>query len=329
MFSGQTAIDYLAEQALRFDTSASSHWRKYHSEFKFTGQAFSGLQGFGGLAKQPTGLRLWFMTLLQRRFRHFGNVYTKFNTIDALAREMTRKQQRSYDLDVLRQTLTLSFLHASAPGKLTENTTCCVIGDGFASMSTLMLASKSAGQVVLVNLTKTLLVDLWYLKLWMGAEDFESSVDLVVDEAGLGQALEKSRHQAHSARQRIIAIQASDHQLMQYCPIDVVVNIASMQEMDPPVVAGYFEDLRTIARKRELLFYCCNRVEKRLPDGVVTRFADWPWLTDDQILVDGLCPWHQYYYSKWPPFYRLYDGPIRHRLVNFHANIPKTNEKNI
>ena len=314
MFSGLAAIDYLAVEATKDDPSASSHWQKYHSEFKFNGQEFAGLQGFGGRAKQPTGPRLWFSRFLQRRFRYFGDGYAKFNTLDSLARDITAKQRRAYDLDVLRQALTISFLHESVPGKFTENATCCVIGDGFASMSALLLASKSAGRIVLVNLTKTLLVDLWYLKLWMGAEKFEATVDLVVDEAGLAQALKKPLLRAEGAAQ-IIAVQASDHELVRSCPIEVVINIASMQEMDPPVVEAYFDDMRAIARERELLFYCCNREEKSLPDGTVTRFADYPWLPDDKVLVDDLCPWHQFFYSTRSPFYRPYDGPIRHRLV--------------
>lgn len=319
MYSGQAAIDYLATAATKNDPAASSHWQKYHSKFKFTGQNFEGLQGFGGREKQAQGLHLWFLKLLQRRFRRFGDAYAKFIDVDMLASGVVSKQRRVYDLDVLRQALTISFLHSSSPGKFTQNTTCCVIGDGFASLSTLLLASKSAGRVVLVNLTKTLLVDLWYLKLWMGAEKFETSVDLVVDAAGLARALEQSKSRADGAQQ-IIAIQASDHKLLQNCPVDVVLNIASMQEMDPPVVEAYFDDMRAIAIKRDLLFYCCNREEKKLPDGTVTRFADYPWRDDDQILVDGLCAWHQYYYSIRPPFYRPYDGPHMHRLVTFHAN---------
>lgn len=314
MLSGQAAIDYLAAEAVKDDPGASSHWQKYHSDFKFTGREFAGLQGFGGNGKQLTGLRLWLSRLLQRRFRRFGDAHAKFDAIDALAGEVTSTQGRAYDLDVLRQALTISFLHARVPGKLNENATCCVIGDGFASMSTLLLASKSAGRVVLVNLTKTLLVDLWYLKLWMGSEKFETSVDLVVDEAGLARALETPPSEVRG-RMQVIAIEASNHQLMQSCPIDIVINIASMQEMNPPVVAAYFDDMRAIARERDLLFYCCNRQEKKLPDGVVTTFADYPWHADDQILVDDLCPWTQYYYSTRPPFYRSYDGPFMHRLL--------------
>jgi len=202
------------------------------------------------------------------------------------------------------------------------NTTCCVLGDGFASMSSLLLASKSAGRIVLVNLTKTLLVDLWYLKLWMGSEKFENCVDLVVDEAGLYQSLEKPLVWPDGSAQ-VIAVQASDHQLLQKCPIDVFINIASMQEMDPPVVKAYFDDMRAVAVNRHLLFYCCNRQEKLLPDGTVSRFADYPWRRDDQVLVDGPCPWHQYYYLMWPPFFKPYDGLHIHRLVTLSPLTPR------
>lgn len=318
MFFGQAAIDYLALEATKDDPSASSHWKKYHSEFKFSGNEFSGLNGFGGRTKMTLGPRLMVLMLLQRRFRRFGDNFSIFNAIDACARTVTEAQRRAYDLDVLRQVLTIAFLHTNAPSQLHEKSSICVIGDGFASMTALLLASKSAGRVFLVNLTKTLLVDLWYLKLWMGEKNFQTSVELVTDEAGLEKALARRPSVDHCTGQ-VIAIQASDHELLQGCPADVVVNIASMQEMDPPVIEAYFDDMRAISCKKDLLFYCCNRKEKQLPDGAVTKFDQYPWRGDDEIIVDGLCPWHQYYYSTRPPFYRPYDGPHIHRLVKFHS----------
>jgi hypothetical protein len=314
MFSGQAGIDYLATESIKHDPASSSHWQKYHSEFSFNGREFSGVQGFGGMAKRPTGLRLWIHRLLLQRFRHFADAYPQFDAIDTLADELTSRQDRNYDLDVLRQLLTLSFLISRLPNKLNLHTTCCVIGDGFASMSSLLLASKSAGRIVLVNLTKTLLVDLWYLKLYLGPKKFENCVDLVVDQAGLAKALEKPLIRPDGSKQ-VIAVQASDHQLLQKCPIDVVINIASMQEMDPPIVKAYFDDMRAVAVNRDLIFFCCNRQAKQLPDGTVSRFEDYPWHQDDQVLVDGPCPWHQFYYSIRPPFYKPYDGPHMHRLV--------------
>lgn len=313
IYSGQKAIDYLAVGLGSADPEESSHWRKYHAAFRFSGDGFQGLQGFGGCGNPHKGLRLVIHRLLQRRYRRMGSAFAAFAIIDKLGNEMTAREGRAYDLDVLRQALTLAFLNHTLPNAFSPVATVCVIGDGFASMATLLLASRSAGRIVLVNLTKTLLVDLWYLRLWMGADAFESQVDLVTDAEGLHRALASPID--HVTEQRVVAIQAMHHALLKDCPIDFVFNIASMQEMDPPVIEAYFDDLRAIAAGRAVTFYCCNREEKTLPDGTVTRFAAYPWNEDDRIVVDELCPWHQFYYTLLPPFFRPYDGPIRHRLV--------------
>ena len=316
MYSGQTAIDFLATEISKEDSGSSSHWQNYHSEFLFLGNGFEGLRGFGGYDKPYRGLRLLLHRLFQRPFRRMGAAFQKFNAIDRLSMEVATCEERASDLDVLRQALTLSYLHERVPNLLTPKTISCVIGDGFATMTTLLLESSSAGQVIMINLTKTLLVDLWYLKLWMGTEVFESSVDLVTDEASLSKALAKPL--TNEAGGRVIAIQASNHELLRNCPVDLALNIASMQEMNPPVTAAYFDDLRVIASRRDLTFYCCNRVEKTLPDGTVSKFNEYPWQASDRVLVDELCPWHQKYYTIRPPFYRPYDAPHRHRLVTFY-----------
>ena len=156
-----------------------------------------------------------------------------------------------------------------------------------------------------------MLVDLWYLKLWMGEEVFDSNVVVVTIEAGLASALAKPIPEGG----QVIAIQAEDHELLRLCPVGLTLNIASMQEMNPPIIKAYFDDMRAIASNQQLIFYCCNREEKILPDGTVTKFNEYPWRANDQILIDELCPWHQRYYSFIPPFYRPFDGSIRHRLV--------------
>ena len=315
MYSGQAAIDFLSTEISKEDLAASSYWQKHHSKFRFLGNGFEGLILLGGNEKPHRGLRLLLNRLLQRPFRRMGVAFRKFNDIDRISKKVAICQDRASDLDVLRQVLTLSYLHDRVPSLLTSKNTSCVIGDGFATMTALQLASRSAGRVILINLTKTLLVDLWYLKLWMGTEIFESSVDLVTDEASLSQALAKPIINETSGN--VIAIQASNHELLRNCPIDIVLNIASMQEMNPPVIAAYFDHFRTIASRRRLVFYCCNREEKKLPDGTVIKFNEYPWNANDDILDDNLCPWYQKYYKLRPPFFHSYNGPIRHRLVNF------------
>ena len=60
-----------------------------------------------------------------------------------------------------------------------------IIGDGFGSLTSILLASKLSRQVILVNLTKTLLVDLLYLKKWMGDNLFNKSTVLIDSEVDI------------------------------------------------------------------------------------------------------------------------------------------------
>ena len=178
-----------------------------------------------------------------------------------------------------------------------------VIGDGFGMFSALMLAAVPGLRVVIVNLKKTLFVDLLYL----GKAVDPAAIGLVTGKTGLDLAISDPSIRA-------IAIRADDSRLLRYLPAKLVVNIASMREMEPPVIDGYFNALRAMPSE-QVVFYCCNREEKILPDGTTVRFADYPWRPADRIIDDGLCPWHQRYYSWRPPFFHPYDGPTRHRLA--------------
>ena len=272
IYSGSKAIDFLAEASTKTDPVASSHWRKYHSEFQFKDDKFQGLRGFGGNSKPYRGLRKFWHRVNQHSFRRMGRCFKHFNRIDNLASSITTKQDRAYDLDVLRQSLSLAYFFEQLDAmNLPSKPMACVIGDGFATMTSLMISSEFAKTVVLVNLTKTLLVDLWYLKTWMDEELFESSIDLVDNQESLLNLL--SRKESDSVNSSsVVAIQANNHELLQQLPIDFAVNIVSMQEMNPSVIADYFLDLHTISSHRNIYFYCCNREVKKLPDGTITQF---------------------------------------------------------
>ena len=310
IYKGFGAVDYLSTQLFEEDPGESSHWRKYHSAFEFSGDGFHGLQGFGGTGARWHNL---FHRILQHPFRKMGERFTQFKNVDKTANKITGLQGRAYDIDVLRQTLTVALLKETIPAVLNSSSMGCVIGDGFASTTSILIETHSAECVVVVNLTKTLLVDLWFLKRLMGDNNFDSQVRLVTDEKSLIKLLEEQS--STISKVKIIAIQAKDQNLIKTCPINYAINIASMQEMDPPVINEYFKDLRSTAVNNEIYFYCANREEKTLPGGTLTRFNDYPWSKEDEIKVDELCPWHQLTYSYKPPFYRPFDGPIRHRLV--------------
>ncbi len=98
----------------------------------------------------------------------------------------------------------------------------------------------------------------------------------------------------------------------------LINNLKSDENVTSSHWKNIIEISRLILMDQLIYFYCCNREEKKLPDGTVISFKKYPWKEHDEVLIDDLCPWHQEYYAFKPPFYRRYDGPIRHRLVKLN-----------
>lgn len=106
--------------------------------------------------------------------------------------------------------------------------------------------------------------------------------------------------------------------------IDIAINIASMQEMNPDMISKYFS---LLSERKTKLFYCCNRLEKILPDVTPARIFEFPWKKEDTFIVDEVCPWHKFFvgriggtnvrlFNTLPiPFLRKYDGVHLHRLA--------------
>ena len=113
---------------------------------------------------------------------------------------------------------------------------------------------------------------------------------------------------------QLVFIEAENYSLLENLEVDLFINIASMQEMNPEVIDKYFKYMRS-SKKSPCYFYCCNRLEKELPDGSIIKFINYPWKNNDDVLIDELCPWYKKYPSLKPPFFRKYDGPIQHRLI--------------
>ena len=307
VFFGKKIVEYLSLEVNKKDNSSSSYWDAQHENFDFSDGSFSGTGPIGSYRKRSKIVN-FVHRIFQYKFLRMGGKFSEFKNIDLLAKEITKRQGRVYDLDVMRHTLSISFIehHCKSLPQVNKRT-ACVIGDGYAIATCLLLGSE-VNKVILVNLTKTLLVDIHFLKLWLGEERFESTVSLVTNQQDLS-------HCINDEDNRVIVIEAKNQELIKYCNIDLAVNIASMQEMNPQVINQYFKDLKDVKNK-ELYFYCCNRDEKFLPDGTIVRFSDYPW-GDATITVDEPCPWYKDYYSKYPPFFHAYDGHIRHRIVKF------------
>lgn len=303
MYWNSDAIAYLAGKLEEKEQGASVHWLEMHRTFQYQDGRLNGLRGFGGFIPRASMLRRMGHWLMQRPYRRMAKSFSQFRQMDALADMLAGTQGRIYDLDMLRQAITLAFLREMLPGCLSPGSTLLVIGDGFGTLSSLALMAESRLRVVLVNLTKTLLADLVFIQRGL------PSVKIA-----LPTTLDSMRCAVSDGEASVIAVRADDYHYIREIKIDMAVNIASMQEMNPSTIAGYFAALRESAGG-DYFFYCCNREEKVFSDGTTVRFADYPWTREDSVLVDELCPWHQQYYTLSPPRYLPYDGPIRHRLI--------------
>lgn len=293
------------------DPASSSHWNHFHAEFSSEGQGsrLNGLRGFGSLTKRSAVRRAAHRVMLAP-YRRFIPDRQDFSANLRLLREIAQRQDRTLDLDMYRQAVTLTHIAQRVPASRESDSFWAVIGDGFGVLAALILLRHSNSRVALFNLDRTLLVDLVFLRKVLGKE-FDRTASLV----RTGNELQSALSNSNDHMPRLIAVRAQDQRFLGDLPVDVVTNIASMQEMRSVDINGYFNEMRRVAAKRQVHFYCCNREEKELPDGSVIRFADYPWSADDEVLFDEACPWHQHYYSFGPPSYRRYDGPHRHRLI--------------
>ncbi len=305
MMINQAAINKLHEECKISEKGISSYWIELLSGFEFKDGQFYGRglpEGEGGDGK--TIIHRIAHYILQTPFRLQGKRFPEFKKILKTARNIHKRRNNKMQLGTLRQVIALACLEQYVKvSKLTDP--IVIIGDGFGSLASLILSHfpNLEAKVVIINLTPNLLIDAVFIN---------KSVP------NLNIALVKSAVEYSNALEdkviRAVLIQADNAELISHEKIGLVINIASMQEMNQEIIREYFAFIRT-SKNSVTYFYCDNRVEKTLPDGTILNFFKYPWHPQDKIYIDELCPWHQYHYSFRPPFYFPYDGPHQHRLV--------------
>lgn len=317
MFKGQESLEFLLEQVSKDDPAASSHWQKYHTNFQVNNGNIEGIEGFGSNDSRYTGIRYILHLILQLRYKLWVlkswqrlSVFLKLNSLN---KKILKRQNKGYSLDCLRQTFSLTLLITCRQNIFSQRSTVWVIGDGFASMTNLIYESNSCENIVLVNLSKTLLVDLVHIKKNLSTKEFNNNVYLVTEKDSLSDI----SNLLISNNKKIILLEAKNHILLNHFTSNLVINIASMQEMNNEVIEEYFDHIHN---NKNVYFYCCNREKKVLPDGTITEIKNYPWRENDMVILDELCPWHQKYYTFRFPFYKKYDGPIRHQLRKMNTN---------
>lgn len=299
----------------------SSHWQYHSQTFRLR------LDADGAIAElHGEGKGTWLWSRPQRRLldqacigSHFLHIPHRLDVLRLLrtAGGVCRSMGLHPTLDVFRQVCTLALLRRYLPASAgLGRLNVMFIGDGYGVLAALVKAVIPNSTAVMVDIGKTLLFQAHYCQ-----RAHPASIHAFVDEVtDLPQA-----DFVYCPAERLAALERFE--------FDAAVSIASMQEMNEPTVTRYFTFLRQHLRPTNL-FYCCNRERKELLGGEVSEFIRYPWRADDIALVDGYCPWHQYFFAsrraqRGPkvfgvrmPLIGYYDGPIRHRLARLAVASP-------
>ncbi len=297
----RAALEALEASVHRPEAGRSAYWEHGVTTFDVAADGTTTGSSVLGMVSRKTGpLHTAAHWLLQAPYRRMAADFPAYRDCERLGRVIAGRQGRQFTYDILRQALSLALIRAHVS---LEGPGCnLVIGDGYGVMAALLALAAPHRPVITVNLTKPLLLDLVSLR--RAVPDLQ--VALVEDAADMKEALSRPGG--------VIAVRADDAAIVKNAPVALAVNIVSMQEMAPETIAGYFDALRANPAP-ETAFYCCNKVEKRLEDGTVTRFEDYPWRAADRVLADEICPWSMVIYSRRPPFWHRRTNPIRHRLA--------------
>ncbi len=300
MLMNDDAVRYLVAHADDDEASTSDYWREHKPLFRINEDGtFEGNSVLGNVGESRSLFHALKHRIFQLPMKRLARQYTPLKECEKIGRTVARRRDQQFTYDSLRHVFTLALIRHHREDVL-RSSTSLVIGDGFGMMASLLLECHPSNRVLVVNLTKSLALDLAYLQRAFP----EAQAALVVDRDSMQAALENSEI-------RIIAVQADNAHLLVQAPIQLAVNIVSMQEMDLPVIRGYFDVLRQNPSP-STLFYCCNRRFK------TSNFEEYPWRDDDGILEEGICEWSQQYYSSKPPFMhkREYGKKVvMHRLV--------------
>ena len=215
---------------------------------------------------------------------------------------MIDSTQRLLSFDSCKQIVALSRIIGALKtlNKANALNRVCIIGDGHGFMSSLIKEVVPTAKVYCVNLGKQLLFDTHFTGLSHPSKHVRLTKNFDANETFDFEFIEAERFQ-----------------VLREVPIDLYINIASMQEMNFSTINQYFDIMRN-SPLSEKFFYCCNRKNKTLPDGENINFSDYPW-GSHEVLIDSTPEWYRYYPTKIPPFWKSFDGPHRERFIRFKS----------
>lgn len=291
------------------ETVTSSHWKDYAEKINVTSTNTEGreeyiLNGFGFGENEKKGrISNAFAALSIFLYNRILNMRGLSEDVKN-AKIIVKRMGLFFSLDAFRQVCTLNFLKNTMPSSwLPER--IIIIGDGYGVLSGLLHSQYPLCKIYLIDLGPMLFFQSYYLQ--------QAYPDVNQCIVGSDSFVESTFN--FCSAETIEKINTEN--------VDLAVNIASMQEMSGEMVTQYFLLLRKLYTKN---FYCCNRIEKKMPGGEISCIKEYPWSANDIFLVDEICPWHTWFLGrgKTPnvklkglsiPFMHEYDGAHWHRFA--------------
>lgn len=306
MVEGKNITAILYDRYYRTDHTppdlVSSHWREYHKEIKldFSGDEMDTLKGVGFGYESNVS---WYQKIpnWMTNISYLGILPNRMDLLRLIpiARKIAKKMNCSFTDDCSRQVCTLALLKVHMPPE--RKIRVINIGDGHGFLSALIKEVFPNSTICLVDLGKTLLFQHHFC-----SKAYPQKKHCLI--------LEQKNFQEIDAD--FIYCPAENLSLLDSFSFDVAINIASMQEMNEKTVEYYFNFLRKHLVKNNL-FYCCNRIEKHMPDGEISSFFLYPWDKNDRYLIDENCPWQKFFFD----IHQTFRGPkifnVRLPLINY------------
>jgi len=185
----------------------------------------------------------------------------------------------------------------------------CVIGDGHGYLSSLLKLFDPKLEIITINLGSQLFFDAHQIfNLFSNNSSYR--YQLLTDASTNSYACNKIFD--------FTFLPAENYNLLAEIPIDLFINVASMQEMKPSIINNYFKYMQesSLANNNPTYFYCLNRKHKKLMGGEEIIFDNYPW-DNTEILLESTPAWCSHYPSNLPPFWRPLDGEVKEKLVVF------------
>lgn len=294
--------------------NVSSYWKHYgsltevkrvHGRLVLRAAGMDPVRPQGPVELMVRGLERWSYRRVTARYRHFPKVWR-----EALGLIRTLGLGATYNAFKLSSALSLLADHWEEHSL--KPRTFYLIGDGDGFLGALIRRFVPGARLYCIDLAKMLV--------------FQANTHMRAEPRARFTAVTGGAKTDPAAEIHFVSPDEADSLTEAF---DCAINIASMQEMNHESIVRYFHLLRRTG-SRDHRFYCVNRVEKTLPGGEVIRFHEYPWRGQDQVFMDGPCPYYAHFYSRqtlargprWGPwgfrvpFVNYFDGEMVHRLAS-------------